>query len=110
MTAEQSSALSFVHDRSELLTSDPVLAGTTRWIAPKEGMQIFLAWRWALITLDVICIVSPLEVESNLFVIGEDPFAKRRRLNLMISELNWQPTVIEFINSTSIQPGPPKTG
>ena len=81
MTAEQSSVLSFVHDRSELLVREPVLIGTTRWVASGAGVQIFLAWRWALITLDVVCIESPLDVESNLFVIGEDPVAKRRRLN-----------------------------
>jgi len=109
MTAEQSSVLSFVHDRSELLVREPVLIGTTRWVASGAGVQIFLAWRWALITLDVVCIESPLDVESNLFVIGEDPVAKRRRLNFMISELDWQPTVIKLLRSSAIDLPPPET-
>ena len=101
MTAEQASVLSFVHERSELLIREPVLIGTTRWAASCNGAKTFLAWRWALITRDVVCIESTLDVESNLFVFGEDPVAKRRRLNFMISELDWQPTVIKLLRSAA---------
>ena len=99
VAAETASDLSFKHQRSELLLRKPVLVGMTRWRAAFDRTTIFLAWRWALIEVDVVCIESPLEIDSNLYVIGEDPVARRRRLNLLISELRWQQPVLKFLRT-----------
>jgi hypothetical protein len=99
VTAEIVSDLSFTHDCSEVRSREPLLLGTTRWISAFDAKLISIAWRWALIETDVVCIESPLAIEANLYVVGEDPSARRRRLNLLIAHFEWQPTVLRCIRA-----------
>lgn len=96
-TVEIASALPLVHDRCEVLGTLPTLIGTTRWVAPLDDKLVFVAWRWALVRVNVVSIERPLEIQSNLYVVGERQVVRIRRLNFMVSELDWQPSVLAFI-------------
>jgi hypothetical protein len=97
MAPDEAAELSFSHERTAVLESTPSAIGTTRWLAVAGAKRIFMAWRWALISDGVVCIESPLDIESNLYVVGEHPSARSRRLNLMISRLPWQPVVARIV-------------
>lgn len=95
VTTALCSTLSFTHDKTELVAAELPLVGTTRWTASLAGEQVFLSWRWALVAFDVICVENPLEIQSNIYVIGENPALRRRRLITMISELPWQQQLLD---------------
>lgn len=98
---EAAAALSFSHEQTAVLEQNLVAVGTTCWVASALGKKLFMAWRWALISDGVVCIESPLNIDSNIYVIGEGPSARRRRLNLMISRLEWQSVVVAAIPASS---------
>ena len=104
--AEIASALRLVYDRCELLGTEPALIGTTRWVAPLAGKQVFVAWRWALVRANVVSIERPLEIQSNLYVVGERHVMRLGRLNVMVSELDWQAPVLEFIRTLPVTKHP----
>jgi len=89
------------HLGTSLQTSDGesgLRCGQVIWGTDDGSGRIGLAWDWAEVRAEVVALVDPMNVVSNLALVDDDgrPLSEQQRilhLNCLIHELDWQPHV-----------------
>jgi hypothetical protein len=66
------------------------VCGTTRWAGPFDRNQVYLYWAWSLVGHGAVCVSDALAIDSNLYVAGELPFPRKRRLLGIVQALDWE--------------------
>lgn len=102
-------ALRFVHGYTEVFPESTAARGlaivgatrhgTTRWVASRPGQPgIWMAWSWAHIQPGIVMLDNPLELNSNIAIVGADgrrlsSMESMIRLNCVIHALDWHRVV-----------------
>jgi len=96
-----------------LALGDALVCGSTTWVADvpatcaehldTSGLHAWLQWEWLQIAAGVIAIVNPLDLRSNIALVGPDGHRMSRmnaliRFNRFIHRLDWQSAVLQTGN------------
>jgi hypothetical protein len=81
---------SHVFTRVDVGTVGDGVCGTTKWACPFDRKQVYLSWAWSLVGRGAVCVSDALAIDSNLYIAGELPFPRKRRLLGIVQALDWE--------------------